>query len=159
VVSCAQATETRPHTGNAYRRSVSNEDYAFSARIPDGLIGWRGVAQDAPFHGFAIFLDSRMEACIIFEVHIRVDDDTARSSSSTTSVQLGKAQGLQWINEGRISNSDVSNIHLLFSFRQPDQTDDGEVLLITPTSRLKATKAIYDAFVRSIKFGDKRGHQ
>jgi hypothetical protein len=33
--------------------------------------------------------------------------------------------------------------------------DDGEILLITPTSRLKETKAAYDAFVRSIKFGPK----
>jgi hypothetical protein len=153
VVSCAQATKTRPQIGNAFRGSVSNDDYAFSARIPNGLTGWGGVYKDAPFHGFTIFLDSNMEACVVFEVHLRVDgDDSARPPSVATSIQLGKAQGWEWIRE---ANSGWTNIHLLFSFRQPNQMDDGEILLITPTSRLKETKAAYDAFVRSIKFGPK----
>jgi len=154
VVSCAQATKTRPQIGNAFRGSVSNDDYAFSARIPSGLTGWGGVYKDAPFHGFTIFLDSNMEACIVFEVYLRVDgDDSARPPSVATSIQLGKAQGWEWIREGGTANSRWTNIHLLFSFRQPNQMDDGEVLLITPTSRFKETKAAYDAFVRSIKFG------
>lgn len=155
VVSCAQATRARPQIGNAFRGSMSNDDYAFSAQIPTGLAGWGGIYKDAPFHGFTIFLDSKMEACIIFEVHLRVDgDDTPRPPSAVTSIQLGKAQGWQWTREGRTANnSRLTNIHLLFSFRQPDQIDDGEVLLITPTSRLKEAKATYDAFVRSIKFG------
>jgi hypothetical protein len=90
----------------------------------------------------------------VFEVHLRVDSgDTARPPSVATSIQLGKAQGWQWIREGRTTNSRLTNIHLLFSFTQPNQIDDGEALLITPTSRLKEAKAIYDAFVRSIKFG------
>jgi hypothetical protein len=154
VVNCAQATRTRPQIGNAFRGSVSNVDYAFSARIPNGLTGWGGVYKDAPFHGFAIFLDSNMEACIVFEVHLRVDsDDTARPPSGATPIQLGKAQGWQWIRESRAANFHLTNIHLLFSFRQPNQMDDGEVLLITPTSRLKEAKTTYDALVRSIKFG------
>ena len=154
VVSCAQATRTRPQIGNAFRGSVSNDDYAFSAQVPSGLAGWGGVYKDAPFHGFDIFLDSNMEACIIFEVHLRVDgDDTLRRPSAATSTQLGKAQGWQWTREGRTANSRLTNIHLLFSFRQPNQIDDGEVLLITPASRIKETKATYDALVRSIKFG------
>ena len=70
VVNCAQATRTRPQIGNVFRGSVSNDDYAFSARIPNGLTGWGGVYKDAPFHGFTIFLDSNMEACIVFEVHL-----------------------------------------------------------------------------------------
>lgn len=154
VASCAQAAGTRPQIGNAFRGSVSNDGYAFSARIPSGLTGWGGVYKDAPFHGFTIFLDSNMEACIVFEVHLRVDaDDTARPPSVATSIQLGKAQGWQWTHEGRIANSRLINVHLMFSFRQPNQIDDGEVLLITPASRLKETKATYDAFVHSIKFG------
>jgi hypothetical protein len=153
VVSCAQAAGTRQQTGNAFRGSVSNDDYAFSARIPNGLIGWGGVYKDAPFHGFTIFLDSNMEACIVFEVHLRVDRrDTARPPSAATSIQLGKAQGWQWTREGKTASSRLTNIHLLFSFTQPNQIDDGEVLLISPTSRLKETKATYDTFVRSIKF-------
>lgn len=154
VVSCAQAAGTRPQIGNAFRGNVSNDDYAFSARIPNGLTGWGGVYKDAPFHGFTIFLDSNMEACIVFDVHIRVDaDDTARPPSAATSIQLGKAHGWQWARDGKTGNSRLTNIHLLFSFKQSNQMDDGEILLISPTSRLKETKAAYDAFVRSIKFG------
>jgi len=153
VVSCAQAAGTRPQTVNAFRGSVSNDDYAFSARIPNGLIGWGGVYKDAPFHGFTIFLDSNMEACIVFEVHLRVDRrDTARPPSAATSIQLGKAQGWQWTREGKTASSRLINIHLLFSFTQPNQIDDGEVLLYQSDFKAQGDKGHLRYLCSPIKF-------
>ena len=153
VIDCGQATAVQPEVGNAFRGVVANEDYGLSARIPSGLTGWGGVAKDAPFHGFTIFLDSQKKACIDFQIHIRVDDDDApKRSLHATSMRLGKARAWQSIREGRVADESVTNIRTSFSFKQPNQVDDGEVLLIVPTSRLPEAKRTYDAFIRSLKF-------
>jgi hypothetical protein len=153
VVDCGQVTQTRPGRGHGFRGEVVNEDYVFSARIRGGLTGWGGVAQVAPFHGFTIFLDSQMKSCIIFEVHLRVDDNPPRHPRTATPIQLGRAQGWQWAREGNIADSTVANFNTSFSFGPPNHVDDGEVLLIAPTPGFQEAKAAYDEFVRSIKFG------
>lgn len=48
VVDCRHATMAKPGVGDQYKGAVSNEDYAFSLRIPTGLTAWSGVAREAP---------------------------------------------------------------------------------------------------------------
>jgi hypothetical protein len=139
----------RPHIGIAYRGEVSSDDYRFSAHIPDGLTGWGGVGQGAPFHGFTIFLDSKMESCIEFEVHLRVDQaDAPGHSLVATPLQLGTAQAWRIVREGL----NVTNITTSFSSKHLSRVDDGEIVLIAPTARLHEAKRAYDAFLDSVKF-------
>jgi hypothetical protein len=154
VITCNQATAAEAKSGQPFRGAIINQDYAFSAHVPHGLTGWTGAAQSAPFHGFTIFLDEQMKACIIFEVHLRVNPDEApKHGSSASSVRLGKATGWRSDYGGKIGSSSLRNIVTVFSFVQPDQVDDGEVLLVSPVARLPENQALYQRFVRSLKFG------
>ena len=101
AIGCRQATTTLPQKGVAYRGAVTNDDYHFSARIPSDLTGWGGIADNAPFHGFTMFLDAKGDSCIVFEIHLRVDRiDTPKRLSGGTAVQLGKAVGWQELKDG-----------------------------------------------------------
>jgi hypothetical protein len=154
VSDCGMATFSRPGVGSAFSGTVRNDDYAFSVQIPNGLVGWAGVDPPAPFHGFTIFLDPQMTTCIVFEVHIRVDeDDTSKPRRSAALMRLGEASAWQAIREGRVADADMTNISTVFSFEQSDQIDDGEVLLIAPTAKLPTAKRVYETFMRSLVFG------
>ena len=86
VMRCEEATRARPQTSVAYTGQVDNDDYKLSLRVPDGLKGWGGVAPNAPFHGFTIFLDSEPDACVLFEVHLRVDPTDAPEHPASRSL-------------------------------------------------------------------------
>jgi hypothetical protein len=47
----------------------------------------------------------------------------------------------------------LGNVRTSFSLRQPDQTDDGVILLVTPTSQMREAVRIYKQFLRSVAFG------
>lgn len=154
VLQCTEATKSKSGDGQAYRGTVTNEDYGFSAKIPEGLTAWGGVALEAPFHGFTIFLNSQGSACILFEVHIRVDqEDILHRPASATPIRLGKATAWQSVLSGHVATGGLTNVRTSFSFKQLDQVDDGEVLLIAPTSELTGAKRVYDAFIQSLRFG------
>jgi hypothetical protein len=53
----------------------------------------------------------------------------------------------------KVANVSVTNISTSFSFSRPDEIDDGDVLLFAPTSKLPVVKPKYEAFIRSLKFG------
>jgi hypothetical protein len=153
VVDCHHATLSKPGVGNEYKGSVDNDDYAFSVRIPPGLTGWDGVARDAPFHGFTIFLDSKLSACIVFEIHVRVDEnDKPAPPASAVPMRLGAASAWQSTRQSPLTSGPITNVRALLSFKRPDQVDDGEILLVAPTSALAEARPIYDAFVRSLVF-------
>jgi hypothetical protein len=152
TVSCAEATMTKPNVGVAYRGDVSIDDYKFHTRIPGGLTGWSGTATDAPFHGFTIFLDPSMHSCILFEIHLRIDDDEAPvRPHGAKAIAVGRATAWQ-ITSGRQAKGPV-NVTTYFSFRQDGQTDDGKVLLISPPEELQTTRVLYDALLRSVSIG------
>jgi len=154
VRECAQATNTRPRIGVQYRGYVKNEDYSFSARIPSGLTAWGGVANDAPFHGFTIFLDPSMKSCIVFEVHLRVDQsDAPEHQPAAKALQLGGARAWQTTEEGPAHGLALTNVRTVFSLKRPSQTDDGEILLIAPSSELREAKRKYETFLHSVKLG------
>jgi hypothetical protein len=145
-----------PETGTAYRGSVSNDDYQFFAHIPEGLTGWSGVAPGAPYHGFTIFLQERPQACLDVEMHIRVEDDEAPvRPPSAKDVQLGSARGFQYVTHGEDEGVPFTNIHTVFTYKRGngDEIDDGGITLIVPTSQLPKWKPLYEAFLRSVKYG------
>jgi len=153
-LTCSQVSLARPGVGSAYIGMFRNGDYNFSVRIPHGITAWSGVADGAPFHGFEIFLDPKLQACIVLEIHIRIPENSpdTRDAGGET-VQLGKANGRIMMSTGLVNGIKMERITTAFSFKQPDQTDDGEILLITPSARSIETKRIYDALVRSLSFG------
>ncbi len=154
IMTCGQVTTTRPDVGVAYKGEVAIDDYRFAAHIPEGMIGWGGVASDAPFHGFTIFLGPAMQSCILFEVHVRVNEDEAplRLDSAKT-LSLGEAKAWQTSTSATVGTARLTNVKTSFSFKQGDQIDDGEILLVSPSAELGKTRPIYEAFLRSIKFG------
>jgi hypothetical protein len=154
VRNCRDVVMTRPGMGPAYSGTVENSDYDFSARLPSGLTAWGGVAESAPFHGFTIFLGPKVESCIVFEVHIRVDEsDRFAPLPGAKSVPLGKAQGWQTTNTGLAGGVRLTNVQTVFSFRQPDEMDDGSILLITPDSSAGEALKTYRLFLRNLVFG------
>lgn len=154
VLGCRQVVSTQPGDGPAYKGAVANDDYDFSAQVPPGLTAWGGVDESAPFHGFTIFLDSKAKSCIVFEVHIRVDEsDTVARPPRAKFIMRGKAEGWQTSYTGAIDGIKLTNVMTWFSFKQHDQTDDGSILLITPSSNAVDALRVYDSFLRNLVFG------
>jgi hypothetical protein len=154
IQRCDQATTVRPGMGRSFTGLLENSDYAFAVSIPNQMTAWDGVWRDAPFHGFVLFLDPQLQACIVFEVHVRVDDEDA-PTPSPSSVQMRLGEALAW--QDHNSDGRLVSIRTTFSFHQADQIDDGEILLITPGSQRERARGIYDAFVRSLTFAARIG--
>ena len=154
VVTCSQVTLTEPTLGVAYRAAVSNDDYKLSAAIPKGYTGWGGVAANAPFHGFTIFLDQSLRSCILFEVHIRVDDaDVPPHLHSAEALSLGQARAWQISSRVATKSGEIINLRTSFTFEHDGETDAGQVTLISPVSEQRKSKPPYDHFLKSIHFG------
>jgi hypothetical protein len=118
------------------------------------MTGWGGVAEAVPFHGFTIFLDSTEQSCIWFEIHLRVDEsDAAPRPSEAKSLHLGRAEGWQTTSDGLVNGVRLSNVRTSFSFKRPSEIDDGEVLLVAPTSQMREALRTYDEFLKSVAFG------
>jgi hypothetical protein len=149
---CSKATMARPGVGVGYKGEVSIDDFALHAHIPDELTGWGGVASNAPFHGFTIFLDPAMHSCIIFEMQLRIDEDEAPKRPKTSkTLLLGDATAWQVSSSNRAKG--LTNIQTYFSFSHDGHTDDGKVLLITRPGDLQKAKPIYDTFLKSVALG------
>lgn len=154
ILRCDQATNARPGMGRSFTGLVENDDYAFAVSIPNQMTAWDGAWRDAPFHGFVLFLDPQLQACIVFEVHIRVDDEDApKRSPSSLQMRLGEA----WAWQDLSTDGRLVNVKTTFSFHQADQVDDGEILLITPELQRAKAQGIYDTFVRSLTFAARIG--
>ncbi len=152
AITCKQATLTKPVLGVAYQGFLSNEDYGLTGKIPQGLTGWSGVAAGAPFHGFTIFLDDQMSSCIIFEIHIRVNDvDAPPVLKSAKRFRLGDAEARQSASRGRGTNGLLTNVSTTFSIARPDAMEDGVIRLVASGRDLGHATALYDDFVRTVK--------
>lgn len=153
VVSCAQTGNPGPGIGHAFRGDVSNEDYRFSVVVPSGFTGWTGVGDSAPFHGFTIFLDASRSSCIVFETHLRVDENEApEKPKDAQPIVLGSAKGWRVTTSGNLNGVQLINVKTTFSNARTDQVDDGYVLLVTPSTRLAETLRSYNTFLRRLKF-------
>lgn len=153
VNDCKHASYARPGVGHAYKGAISNEDYEFSARVPSGLTAWDGVDKSAPFHGFMIFLESNEQSCILFEIHLRIDESDTVPPLKSPPILLGKAEGFQTSSVGMIDGVRVSNVTTSFSFKRPGRIDDGIILLVAPESQMRRALPIYDEFLHSVSFG------
>ena len=155
VVTCRQATTTRPENGVAYRGDVKIDDYKFAANVPKGLTGWGGVAPNAPFHGFTMLLDQSLRSCILFEVHLRVDDVGGPIHSDLAKpLLLGQAKAWQVSRSASTAAGDLTNIKTSFTFEHDGQIDDGEVVLITPSAGQRDAVYLYEEFLKSVHFGE-----
>lgn len=149
---CSKATMTRPGVGVGYKGEVSIDDFALHAQIPEELTGWGGVASNAPFHGFTIFLDPTMHSCILFEIHLRIDEDEApKRPKASKTLLLGDATAWQVSSSNR--EKSLINIQTRFSFSHDGHTDDGMILLITPAADLQKARTVYDTFLKSVALG------
>lgn len=143
--------------GNVFKGDVINDDYAFSAYIPNELLGWGGVSPDAPFHGFTVFLNTLnlSDACIDFEIHRRIDNDEERNYPDTAHhIRLGNISGWELIQKEKIMGMEVKIVRTSFSYEKGYEVIDGIIIMsILERDYLKG-KVIYDKFLESFQFNE-----
>jgi len=155
VLTCSQATLTKSEVGVAYRGIITNDDYQFVATIPEGYTGWGGVASNAPFHGFTIFLDHFQRSCILFEVHLRVDDANGPIHlNSAKPLSLGQARAWQTSSSVNAKGGEIRNLKTVFTYEHDDQIYDGQITLVSQAPERQSAKHVYDDFLRSVHFGN-----
>ena len=159
VDTCDSITRAKPGVGVAYKGIVRNDDYGVQIVIPDGLTGWGGVAPEAPFHGFVIFLPDRIQSCAGFEIRLRVDPgDGARAhrDNAGKAAMVGNVAGPQDIRSGFVDGIAFTNVAISFSVPQRGEVFDGSVWLVTPTKDLARNMPIFRSFVSHIRFDGRR---
>jgi hypothetical protein len=98
--------------------------------------------------------DSKEQSRIVFEIHIRVEENAVvKRPPGAKNLALGKAIGWQKTSSGILNGIRLKNTTTAVSFVRPDQTDDGEINLVTPVSQAERSKKTYDEFLRSLIFG------
>lgn len=153
VASCAETTLTVPGNGRLFKGAVKNEDYRFTAIIPNGHSAWDGVDDAAPFHGFTIFLDPEGTACINFKIGLRIDAESALEGLNRNGgIRLGKASAWQWTSTEYVDGKPVSNMTTLLTHHFKNNVFDGEVRLISPKGQVKRYIAAYNSFIQSLRF-------
>jgi hypothetical protein len=154
--TCGEITLAHPGMGVAYKGTVKNSDYRFSAMIPDGLVGW-GAAPSAPFHGFTIFLGSGQTSCIVFEIHLRVnvpeDRDGGRPPrKGGRRIGVGNRQGTETVETGSATGSVLQNVNVTLELPRDDYTNDASITLVTLQSDAARNKHVFDRFLASFHF-------
>jgi hypothetical protein len=153
VQTCRQASNVQRNVGVAYTGTINNDDYHISVQVPPRLSGWGGVATSAPFHGFVVFLDSAEQACVVFEIHLRVDDgDAAIRPEAAKAVLMEGAHAWQVRTAGPLGGVTMSNVRTVFTWRHGPQAYDGTVLLVTPVSHEGPSGRVYSTLLRSLTF-------
>jgi hypothetical protein len=156
VQGCEGYTNAQPGNGVPYRGKVRNSDYGLTVEIPAGQTGW-GAAPEAPFHGFAIFLADQPKTCILFEIHLRVNEVVSRPPSPKQ-VKLGNRNGWEEQSAGVIEGVEWSNVIVRFSMHHVHSTseiDDGSVILVTPTGDKGKNIIILKEFLSRFRFDGK----
>ena len=159
ISTCDKETLARPGFGVSYSGAVRNDDYRFSATIPEGLVGW-GAAPHAPFHGFAIFTGpgSQATSCIIFRIAIHVDlgedDVTAlgKQKGRSNRVKIGNRIGSQTSAVGSAGGMAYENTHVWLELPRHGYRNNVEIALVTPNIEAARTKAIFAKFLASFRF-------
>ena len=155
VYTCDKISLARPGVGVAYKGTIRNSDYGFSATVPHGLVGWGGVYESAPFHGFMIYLNHEATSCISFYIAIRVDlegDVAGKTPLDSKPAQIGNRAGLQTSAIGPVGGTRVENLAVFCEYPLEGEKVDVGVTLITPISEEKSAKAALTQFLASFHF-------
>jgi len=155
IDTCSSITLAKPGVGVAYTGIVRNDDYGVQIAIPDGLTGWGGVAPEAPFHGFVIFLSDPVQSCAGFEIQLRVnlgDGARAHRHNAGKRVMVGNIAGSQENRSGFVNGTAFTNVAISFSVPQRGEVFDGSVWLVTPTEDLAKNMPIFRSFVSHFRF-------
>jgi hypothetical protein len=159
VLTCAAATSAEPKHGVAYEGVVTNDDYHFSAVIPNGLTGW-GAASNAPFHGFAVFFSKagppERTSCITLYVglELTLPEDPPRSSRPRPGyvpVKIGNRRGVQYTTVGSHQGVRLENVTVLLDLPRDGYTNGLRVALVTPLVDREKTEPIFRAFLSSFR--------
>lgn len=159
ISTCEQQTLAQPGIGVSYKGTVRNDDYRFSATIPDGLLGW-GAAPNAPFHGFSIFInpESRGRSCIVFRIGIHVDLEEDKAAPERQGLRLeritvGGRSATRRSSVGSASGTIYENVNVWLQVpHKKDDTHDVEIVLVTPKDDAVRARAIFDRFLASFRF-------
>jgi hypothetical protein len=159
VSTCEQETLAKRGIGVSYTGTVRNDDYGFSVTIPDGLVGW-GAVPNAPFHGFAIFInpESKARSCIVFRIAIHVDLEAenaapGREDRRLERVSVGGRSATQTSSFGSIRGTIYENVNVwLQVLHKNDDIHDVGIVLVTPKDDAVKTRAILDRFIASFRF-------
>ncbi len=159
ISTCDLETLAQPGIGVSYIGTVHNDDYRFSATIPDGLVGW-GAAPNAPFHGFSIFInpEAKVRSCIVFRVAIHVDLERdkaarAREDSRFERITVGGRPATRTSSVGTARGTVYENVNVWLQVpHKKDDTHDVEIVLVTPKDDSARIRAIFDRFIASFRF-------
>jgi len=161
IQTCDSITLARPGVGVAYKGTVRNDDYGVKIDIPGGLTGWGGVAPEAPFHGFVIFLPDSPRSCIGFRIQLRVDlGDGAlpERHHAGKAAAVGNRRGWEDDRSGVVNGTALTNVTITFSVPHRREIYDGSVWLVTPTEELEKEMPTFRKFVSGIRFDAEEGH-
>jgi hypothetical protein len=153
VKSCSSFFNGSAGSGVAYRHHILNDDYHMSVVVPQGETGWSGVADDAPFHGFAVFPVGTRSSCIILVVGWRVDDDEKPSRPpGSTDAKIRGTQAWSEQREGTIEHQNMMNE--IVSFSAPVRTTfaDGQVIMVASADEAPKVRKIYQRVLESLSF-------
>ncbi len=166
---CVALTLSQPSEGTASVGTVRIDPFGISLTVPDGLVGW-GAAQDAPFHGFAIFLGTTPRACIVFGIYWEFQiSGSDLQPPRGRAVKVGNRVGWERRTRGAIEGLDWTNVTVTFppmsvptpqaGGRRSQDVEVGWVALATPTKDLATTLPVLQKFVGSFRFAGKpTGH-
>lgn len=158
VLTCEKVSSARPGMGVAYKGTVRNSDYRFSATIPDGLEGW-GAGENAPFHGFTLYPNHASEPtiCVAFSIQIHVDLEEdhavpAQRIAATKPVRVGNRTGLKTSTTGRAKGTSYENEAVFVELPRHGYRNDVVITMVTPTSERERAEDVFARFLSSFHF-------
>ena len=158
ILTCEQVSLARPGRGVAYKGTVRNSDYRFSATIPDGLEGW-GAGENAPFHGFTFYpgYASEPTICVDFSIQIHVDLEedhavAAQRIGATRPVRVGNRTGLKTSTAGRAKGTSYEIETVFLELPRRSYRNDVVITMVTPASERERAEDVFARFLSSFHF-------
>jgi len=156
IFTCSMISLARPGNGVEYKGEVRNGDYLFSASVPPGLVGW-GAGDNAPFHGFTVFLGDRPESnsCIVFRIGMRVElagDVVSPAASRNLKMRIGNRMGVRTRSVGLSHGIEFENIDVNLELPRKGYVNDVWITLVTPVHGASKNEVVLGKFLASFKF-------